>query len=243
MEFLKSLIVLAWNHKEKALIILLLLIVGIQTKRYYNSEEKLNQQLIERGNLPDNIEFVADLKGTKFGITYRDSKNNIIHKDYYIPKEGGLKFTKYIDLKKYDANSGFNGVIANGPKVPNITNPLGSLLAGIFGPKNEEKKNGEADIVVKWYGWTFRPGIAGVYSGGKSNPPISIALDAKLLYMNRYSAGLGSSADFPYIFVSRKVDDFIPFIPVENLEIMCGYGKPYSNFGDSVFTIGGRTNF
>jgi hypothetical protein len=243
MEILKQIIIWCWAHKEVSIIILLLFIVALQTKRFNDKQEELDKQRIERGTLPDNIEFIAELKGTKFGITYRDSKNNIVHKDYFIPKEGGLKFTKFVDLKQYDANSGFNGAVVNGPKVPSITNPIGAFLGGIFGPKNENKKNGESDIIVKWYGWTFRPGIAAAYNGGKTNPPISIALDAKLFFADRYSAGLGSTLDYPYIWAGRHVDDFIPFIPVENLEIMGGYGKPYNNFGDSVFTIGGRTNF
>jgi len=241
IDVFKQIIVWVWKNKEKSLVILLLIIVGVQTKRFYNSQEELEKQIIERGNLPDNIEFVAELKGTKFAITYRDSKNNIVHKDYFVPKEGGLKFTKYVDLKKYDPNSGFNGQSIQPPKKkPIITNPVTKIFTDVFGPKTE---SGETNVNVVWYGFTFRPGIAVMYNGRKSQDPATAALDTKLFFVNRYSMGVGSSLDYPYIWGSRHVDDIIPFIPVENLEVMCGYGKPYDDFGGSVFTIGGRTNF
>lgn len=229
-----------WNNKNILLYVVLGLIIAFLTWRN-NSLKSQNETLtVQQGHLPDNIQFIAELKGTKFNVTYRDSKNNVVYKEYYVPKEGGVKFTKYIDLKQYNPNGGFNGVSVNAPSAPRLTNPISNFLNNTFGPKDE--KTGEV-IDVKWYGFTFRPGIAGLYQGGFGKQPMNIALDAKLFFMNRYSLGLGSSLEYPYIWGSRHVDDLIPFIPVENLEIMGGYGKPYENFGNSVFVIGGRTNF
>jgi hypothetical protein len=237
---LLGLLQLLWNNKNILAYVVLGLIIAFLTWRNNNLQTQNQTLTIERGKLPDNIEFIAELKGTKFDITYRDSHKNIVHKEYYVPKEGGVKFTKYIDLKQYDPNAGFNGASINGPKPPTITNPINNFINNVFGPKNENK----GDVIdVKWYGFTFRPGIAAVYHGGFGKQPLTVALDAKMFYINRYSIGLGSSLEYPYVWGSRHVDDLIPFIPVENLEVMGGYGKPYENFGNSVFVIGGRTNF
>jgi hypothetical protein len=238
---LLGLLQLIWNNKNIFAYVILGLIIAFLTWRNNNLQTQNQTLTIEKGKLPDNIEFIAELKGTKFKVTYRDSKNNVVYKEYYIPKEGGVKFTKYIDLKQYDAKAGFNGASINAPAAPRITNPLNSFINSVFGPKNENKVG--TDIIPQWYGFTFRPGIAGVYHGGFGKQPVALALDAKLFYINRYSLGLGSSIEYPYVWGSRHVDDFIPFIPVENLEIMGGYGKPYADFGNSVFVIGGRTNF
>jgi hypothetical protein len=229
-----------WNNKNIFAYVILGLIIAFLTWRNTNLKTQNETLIVQSGKLPDNIELIAELKGTKFNVTYRDSKNNVVFKEYYVPKEGGVKFTKYIDLKQYNPNGGFNGFSINAPAGPKITNPIANLLNNTFGPKNE--KTGEV-IDVKWYGFTFRPGIAGLYHGVSGKQPVAPALDVKLFFINRYCLGLGSSLEYPYVWGSRHVDDFIPFIPVENLEIMGGYGKPYDNFENSVFVIGGRTNF
>jgi hypothetical protein len=245
MEFLKQIIIWAWNNKERALIILLLLIVGVQTKRYYSSQQDLEKQLIERGKLPDDIDFIGEIKGTKLTLTYRDSKNNVVFKEYYVPREGGAKFTKHIDLKKYDAKDGFGGNSVDNAaaiKMPSL-NPLKNLINIITG-HNEVKTGTGVTPDIRYMGFTFRPGIFGVYDGGfNSSRPFNVGIDAKLFFLYRWSAGLGTTVDYPEVFISRHVDDFVPFIPVENLELMLGYGKPYSNFGNSVLLLGGRTNF
>jgi hypothetical protein len=234
----------AWQNKNAAAYIVLAIVIAWLTWRN-NNLSKANQKLeIEKKGLPENIEFIGELKANKFKLTYRDSKGATIYKEYYIPSEGGVKFVKYVDLRKYDANSGFSGQ-ASGvlPKIPSL-NPIDNLLGGLFGKKDSDKKDGEIDPVIDRMGFTFRPGIAALYDGG-FNPsrPITVGVDAKLVYISRFSAGLGTTIDYPYIWVSRHVDDIIPFIPVNNLELNIGYGKPYSNFSTSVFAIGGRTNF
>jgi hypothetical protein len=236
----KGIITWLWAHKNIAAYIVMAVIIAFLTWRNKNLKIANQTMTIERGQLPDNIEFIAELKGTKFKITYRDSKNNIVHKEYYVPKEGGLTFTKYVDLKKYDPNSGFSDKTASAPRPPVLTNPISNFINNVFGPKKEEGSN----INVKWYGFTFRPGFSAIYDGGLvSKRPITVALDAKLFYISRYSSGLGSSLEYPYVFASRHIDDIIPFIPVENLEIQVIYGRPYEDFSGSVFGLGGRTNF
>lgn len=225
-----------WANKALAGYIILIAIIAFLTWRNNSLIQKNTILTEERGNLPDNIELIATLKDTNFKVTYRDSKNNVVVKEYYVPREGGVTFTKYIDLKQYNAKSGFNGQIIN-PLA--IKNPIEGILGKILNPfKPKDSQDPNNQIKIDWYGLTFKPGIAVVYDG-----KVNAALDLKLFYLNRYSMGLGSTADFPYIWASRHIDDAVPFIKIENLEIIGGYGRSYSDFGQSKFAIGGRTNF
>lgn len=226
-----------WGNKVMAGYLVLALIIAFLTWRNNGLIQKNTILTEERGKLPDNIEFIAALKDTNFKVTYRDSKNNVIVKEYYVPREGGVTFTKYIDLKQYDPNSGFKGQSIN---PPTQNNPVSNFIDHILNPFKPKDPNADPNSPIKldWYGLTFKPGIAAMYDG-----KFNAAIDFKLFYMNRYSMGLGSTPDSPYIWASRHVDDLVPFIKVENLEIMGGYGRSYSDFGHSVFAIGGRTNF
>ena len=62
-----------------------------------------------------------------------------------------------------------------------------------------------ASVKVKRAGFTFRPAAQGL--AGKE---LKISLGARLVYFNRYGAGVGVAHDMePYLFVDRRVDDFI----------------------------------
>jgi hypothetical protein len=102
----------------------------------------------------------------------------------------------------------------------------------------EPDANGKTVVVIKNKGFTAKPGI-GLFYDGKVNG----GLDLKLAYWERYSAGLGSSLDSPYVWLSRHVDDLVPVLRPQNVEFSLGYGKPYSNFSNSLMLVGIRTNF
>ena len=102
----------------------------------------------------------------------------------------------------------------------------------------EPDKNGNVVVVVKNKGFTMKPGFGAYYTGKFDG-----ALDLKLAFWSRYSGGLGSTLDSPYVWMSRHVDDLVPVFKPENIEFSLGYGKPYSNFSNSIFLIGVRTNF
>ncbi len=102
----------------------------------------------------------------------------------------------------------------------------------------EPDKNGNSVIVIKDKGFCLKPGF-GAYYDGKFDG----ALDLKLAFWSRYSGGLGSTLDSPYLWLSRHVDDLVPVLHPQNIEFSLGYGKPYTNFSNSVFLIGLRTNF
>lgn len=237
-EAIKGTGVWMWGHKNIAGYIILALVIAFLTWRNNNLTHKNTQLTIERGQLPDNIEFIADLKGNNFKVTYRDSKNNVIVKEYYVPREGGVKFTKYIDLKQYDAKAGFNGNSINPPNA-SIPSTIIDKFLNPFKPHGSD----DSPVKVDWYGFTFGPGISAMYDGNLNGRAANVGLDFKLIYINRYSMGLGSTVEYPYVWGSRHIDDLVPFIKVENLELMGGYGRTYSDFGHGVFVIGGRTSF
>ena len=99
-------------------------------------------------------------------------------------------------------------------------------------------KNGFTEVKIKNKGFTFKPGFGAYYTGKFDG-----ALDFKVGYWDRYSLGLGSTLDSPLLWSSRHIDDLVPFLKPENIELSLGYGKPYANFSNSVFLVGLRTNF
>ncbi|WP_428055782.1 hypothetical protein [Candidatus Avelusimicrobium fimicolum] len=65
--------------------------------------------------------------------------------------------------------------------------------------------SGPATVRVKRAGFTFRPAAQGL--AGKD---LKIGLGARLLYFDRYGAGVGVSHDLePYLFADRRVDDLV----------------------------------
>jgi hypothetical protein len=242
LDMIRGILAWMWAHKNVAMYLILAVIIAFLTWRNNGLKQTNDKMTIEAGKLPDNIEFTASMHGTKFQITYRDSKNNVVHKQFYVPEEGGINITKRIDLKNYDPNSALATAInAAGKKLPTL-NPVEKFISKLLGPT--VSPNPDIDIQVRNWGVCFKPGIQGIWDGGfKPERPVTIGIDAKLFYAYRYSAGLGTTIDYPNIWLSRHVDDLVPFITVSHLELMLGYGKPYSNFSNSVMLLGGRTNF
>ena len=235
----KAVLVWMWNNKNVALVMVLALVIAYLTWDRNRLESAKRTAEAQLASLPDGIEFIAGMHGTNFQITYKDSKNNVVHKEFYIPEEGGIDITKKIDLRNYDPNSPLAAAVvaASSHKIPSL-NPIQKIFEKVLGPTiNPDPDLGIHPVL---WGFTFSPGIGGLWSGGGST---DLGLDAKLFYWHRYSAGFGSTIDYPYIYASRHLDDLVPFIKVEHLELMVGYGKPYSNFSNSTIAVGGRTNF
>ena len=62
---------------------------------------------------------------------------------------------------------------------------------------------GPAEITVKRAGFTFRPAVQGLMG-----QELKGGLGARLVYFNRYGAGLGLDTDLEgYLFVDRRLDD------------------------------------
>jgi len=101
-----------------------------------------------------------------------------------------------------------------------------------------ETLDGKTELKVKNWGFTARPGFGAYYTGDFEG-----ALDLKLFFYDRYSFGVGSTLNGPNLFFSRHLDDLIPVIKPENVELSLGYGRLYDDFGHSLFLVGVRTNF
>lgn len=80
---------------------------------------------------------------------------------------------------------------------------------------------GPATVRVKHAGFTFRPAAQGL--AGKD---LKIGLGARLVYFNRYGAGIGIAHDMePYLFADRRVDDLVGIFKNTTVGV---YGGPRS---------------
>lgn len=81
--------------------------------------------------------------------------------------------------------------------------------------------SGPATVRVKRAGFTFRPAAQGL--AGKD---LKIGLGARLVYFNRYGAGIGIAHDMePYLFADRRIDDFVGIFKNTTVGV---YGGPRS---------------
>ena len=78
-----------------------------------------------------------------------------------------------------------------------------------------------AKVDVKRGGFTFRPALHGM--AGKE---LKIGLATRLVYFNRYGAGLGISHEMePYLFADRRIDDFVGILKNTTIGV---YGGPHT---------------
>jgi len=91
-------------------------------------------------------------------------------------------------------------------------------------------------VKVQTKGFTFRLGLGVLYSS-KLYPE----LDVKWAFWDRYSIKTGVTLEFVDAGISRHVDDLIPFLNVQNLEIQGVYGKSFK--WENRLGIGLRSNF
>lgn len=103
--------------------------------------------------------------------------------------------------------------------------------------KDPIKPEDEVVVSIKNKGFTLRPGFGLSYNFNKLYPE----LDLKLLYYSRYSSGAMIDFSGIGIFVSRHIDDFMPF-SAQNVEVFAKYN--IKSFKDNnLFSIGIRSNF
>lgn len=80
---------------------------------------------------------------------------------------------------------------------------------------------GAETIRVKRAGFTFRPAVQGLLGSD-----IKAGLGARLVYFNRYGAGIGIAHDMePYLFADRRIDDFVGIFKNTTVGV---YGGPRS---------------
>ena len=81
--------------------------------------------------------------------------------------------------------------------------------------------DGPAEISVKRAGFTFRPAVQGLV--GKE---LKAGLGARLVYFDRYGAGVGLDTDLEgYLFVDRRLDDFTGLLKNTTVGLYGGRGR------------------
>ena len=80
---------------------------------------------------------------------------------------------------------------------------------------------GPAEITVKRAGFTFRPAVQGLIG-----QELKGGLGARLVYFNRYGAGLGLDTDLEgYLFVDRRLDDLTGLLKNTTVGLYGGRGR------------------
>lgn len=81
--------------------------------------------------------------------------------------------------------------------------------------------DGPAEISVKRAGFTFRPAVQGLL--GKE---LKAGLGSRLVYFDRYGAGLGLDTDLEgYLFVDRRLDDLTGLLTNTTVGLYGGRGR------------------
>ena len=104
-------------------------------------------------------------------------------------------------------------------------------------------KTDQGQIHIVDRGFTGKFGFGMHYAGGYNEDIIVPAIDFKFFFFQRYSAGIGSTLDNPFLWGSRHLDDLIPVLKPKNVELAVGWGRPYADFGHDLLMIGLRSNF
>lgn len=80
---------------------------------------------------------------------------------------------------------------------------------------------GPAEITVKRAGFTFRPAVQGLIG-----QELKGGLGARLVYFNRYGAGLGLDTELEgYLFVDRRLDDLTGLLKNTTVGLYGGRGR------------------
>jgi len=231
-DIIKAIAAWSWKNKQTALIIGLILTLMIISKLNNDKNLELKNELATATGktiiLKDNLKAQIVVGNRELTFIYKDADGKIQKIVREIPREGRIEIE-----------------LADGKLKKNLLqNPLTTGLDSIkdiFTGGKIEFGEGDGTVKVIDRGFTHKLGFGMWYDGNYDGKIISPALDLKLLYFKRYGFGLGSSINAPFVFLSRYADDFT-FGIFENVEMGLGYGKPYSNFQDSLFMLGMRMN-
>lgn len=81
--------------------------------------------------------------------------------------------------------------------------------------------DGATEISVKRAGFTFRPAVQGLLG-----EELKAGLGARLVYFDRYGAGVGLDADLEgYLFVDRRLDDLTGLLKNTTVGLYGGRGR------------------
>lgn len=143
----------------------------------------------------------------KIVYKYRDSEGKPKEQSIYIPSEGSVNIIT--------------------PKDNENVKP--STLDNFFNTIIDQ--NDGSVIMIQNKGFCLAPEIAAIYS-----KELEVAIQVRLLYWNRYNAGIGfGHKDTLFIYGSRIISDILPFTRNASLEV--GVGKNLKD-QDTRFLVG-----
>ncbi len=180
-------------------------------------------------------------------VAVADGKVSTVYRDRvvtrYVPNEGKVTFDSARLQQAYALLDSLRRVaaemeqpktsVANGDSVASkpvapsaaikdITARIDSLRSVIANPE------GAGILVIKTWGTCLRPAVGAGWNGD-----LDCILNAKLLYWNRYGLGVGVTGHQVGVTITRKVNDWVPFL--RNTELIGLYGIPFKQESGGAF--------
>ena len=211
---------------------LLVVLIGACLTMYWKNDgkkrkiEELNAQLSVK---PAVMKIYNDRIQTV--VKTKDGETKYVTK--YIPPEGHVTISMEEKTKLEERYSELVDKISKAESAED----LARLKAELEVIKEELAKPPE--IIVKDWGFTFRPGFGVLYNPETNQ--LDGQLDCKFFYFKRYSALVSFDLQYGSIALSRHLDDIVPIF--HNVELDISYGFRYNDTSDRIIRAGLRVNF
>lgn len=212
-----------------AAIALAILLLGYQ---YNRQKQEIERLTLEKVGLEKDLQAKTVHSGTELKTIVRQEDGTVKTVIKYVPAEGSV-VTKYkldIEVLRVQLEDARNKLaVARNPREKEAAEKEVKSLISKTQP----------DLEVKDKGWTFRVGGGAVWDSEEFSP----SGDLKWAYWGRYSLTSGvNKHNFEVINLTRHVDDLVPWVKMQNLEIKAGLGKPFRDVGWT-YQVGARCNF
>ena len=232
-EFIKAAVSWSLSHVQLAVILGLCAALMVSSKCNNEMKTALDQLTADKSEM--EVKYNGQIIQLKSRITLLNNQVSVVVREngelkkrvIYVPTEGGVDVQNFGDTTK---TAGTTGGLLGG---------WWQKFKDFFSGQRIDTPGGT--VLVRDRGLTAKPGFGIFWDGGYNDRAAVPALDLKLLFWKRWSAGLGSTLNAPYVWGSRHLDD-LTFGIVANTEFSIGYGKPYNDFEKSLLMLGLRTN-
>lgn len=172
------------------------------------SLDKQNSELQSKASeLSEQLKSQTIITQEKIVYKYRDTDGSAKQKELYVPSEGKIEII-----------------------TPKENETIKETFSDKIFTETIEQTDGSV-IKIQNKGFTFAPEVGAIYS-----KELEVALQIRLLYWNRYNAGLGvGHKDTLFIYGSRNISDIFKF--TKNTSFQIGIGKNLKD-NDTRFIFG-----
>lgn len=192
---------------HKYIIIILLALIAFLSLRAVYLDKQNTTLKGKTAELSEQLKSQTIITKEKIVYKYRNSDGKPQQQEYYVPSEGSIEIIT--------------------PKENEDIKP--TIIDNFFNTIVEQTDGSLIKIQNK--GFAFAPEFGIIYS-----KELEAAFQLRLLYWNRYNAGVGiGHKDTVYIYGSRNISDILSFTRNTSLEI--GLGKNFKD-QDTRFIIG-----